>query len=453
MGKINKKVHLFIIMISIIFNYSIVYGANLYNSDNIEENANKLGYQQGIIKAYENNSREVFDPYYIAWHKEVDEIIKEYRYDYDDYEEKYKNLIEIAYKEGFKIGYNEIIKEKNKETKDEGEGRTDYADTLGAILGELYGYRDFYNNSRNNWNKAIPSDKKIIEMYKLDKEESQYRYAFLRTFKDRFKSGYNEGYRKANFVPIKVSYEEGYNYGKEIGAKKGEADAIKDYYLKLNKDWERNDFRQSEIIKEYRLDLESEKFREGFYSGFKEGLSQGYTTAFEKLNKEAALNKTEIDILPISGGEIVSPDNKMSLKIDKGIYYNPVIVTISSLSDNINDIEKGFIKASNYYGLNVANKSYAANNKDTLELKFEYYGEQNGGIYKFINDKWFYLPSEIEDGFIKAKVKPNSFKEEDNIYCVLVDKNALLLTDIRNHWAKDEINTFLRRKIISGYSD
>ena len=63
------------------------------------------------------------------------------------------------------------------------------------------------------------------------------------------------------------------------------------------------------------------------------------------------------------------------------------------------------------------------------------------------------MPSKIEDGFIKTKVKPNSFKGEDNIYCVLIDKKALLLQDIRGHWAKDEIITFLRRGITSGYSD
>ena len=82
-------------------------------------------------------------------------------------------------------------------------------------------------------------------MYNLNKETSQYGYAFLRIFKDGFKRGYNEGYRKANFEPIKISYEEGYDYGKEIGAKEGEANAIKDYYLKLNNHWKRHDSTQS----------------------------------------------------------------------------------------------------------------------------------------------------------------------------------------------------------------
>ena len=117
----NGTIYLFIIMVWIIFNYSIIYGADLYDSDRIEENANKLGYQQGIIKAYENNSKRISEPYYIAWPREVSEIIKEYRYAYDDYEAKYEGLIEISYKEGFKIGYNEIIEGQNREAKDEGE--------------------------------------------------------------------------------------------------------------------------------------------------------------------------------------------------------------------------------------------------------------------------------------------------------------------------------------------
>ena len=449
----NKKAYLFIVIILIIFNHSIVYGDNLYNSDKIEENANKLGYQQGIIKAYENNSKDISDPYYIAWPSESSEIIKEYKYVYDDFEEKYKNLIEIAYKEGFKTGYNEVIKDGNKDVKDKKEEKLDYADVLGIILGEIYGRRDFYNDNKSNWSKALPSDKKIGEMYNLNKETTQYKYAFLRAFKRKFEEGYNEGYRKANFEPIKTSYEGGYNYGKEVGAKKGEANAIKDYYLKLNNDWKRHELTHTEIIREYNLALESEKFREGFISGFKQGLSEGYTTTFQKLNKEIIQNKTTAETIPISGGEISSLDKMMSLKIAKGTYYNPVVVTIDTLSDNFSDLGKDFIKASDYYSVNIANKSYEANNKENIELKFEYYGKQDGGIYKLSNGKWLYLPSELEDGFIKTKVKPNSLKDKDNTYCVLIDKNALLLPDIRGHWAKDEIATFLRRGIVSGYSD
>src|SRR5690606_10238833 len=50
--------------------------------------------------------------------------------------------------------------------------------------------------------------------------------------------------------------------------------------------------------------------------------------------------------------------------------------------------------------------------------------------------------------------KPKSFsKGENNTFVVLIDKNATIFYDIRGHWAKDEINAFARRGIISGYGD
>lgn len=539
MKELGRRIFLVILIIMAMSNYSMAYGANFYNPDKIEENANKLGYKQGTIKAYKNNMKDNKIPYYKAWPSNPDDIIKEYKYAYDDFDEKYESLIETAYKEGFKIGYNEIIKDERETNEDKKEEKFNYAEILGLTLGEIYGYRDFYDNVKNNWSKAIPSDNKIIDIYNLSQETSDFRQAFLTAFKEQFKGGYQEGYKKANFEPIKISYDEGkkdgeyfgnvlgttygamdyydgknldytrsipttviieaefllnrdskeykegfltefeksyeenynktfrainvnehkmswedgYNSGKEIGLKSGKTYATKDYMLKLTNDWKRHEPGEGHLLIEYNLTLESERYREGFISGFKKGLSEGYIITFHNLNKEILQNKTTAMTVHIAGGEVFSLDKKMSLEIDKGTYYNPIVVTIDTLSENYRTIDEGFIKASDYYSVNIANKSFEYNKEQPIELKFEYYGKQDGGIYKKVKDNWVYLPSEIGDGFIKTKVKPNSFKEEDNIYCVLVDKGTITLPDIRGHWAKDEINTFLRRGIVSGYSD
>ncbi len=114
----------------------------------------------------------------------------------------------------------------------------------------------------------------------------------------------------------------------------------------------------------------------------------------------------------------------MLLKVDKGTYYNPVVVTINTLPDNFSNLDKVFIKASDYYSVNIADKSYRANNEENIELKFEYYGKQDGGIYKLVNGKWLYLPSEIEDGFIKTKVKSNSLRIKRQCILHIIDTKA-----------------------------
>ena len=429
----------------------IIYGETL---ETIEENANKLGYQQGIIKAYENNSRGIYEPYYRAWPREIDDIIKEYKDTYNDYEDSYEEFIEEAYREGFEKGYNKIIEDRDYESGGKKEKKINYAETLGKVLGELYGCRDFYNDDSSNWHESIPTNRMITDTYNLSKETLKYRKDFLKTFRIEFEKGYNEGYRKANFEPIKISYEKGYDYGKEIGKKTGEANAIKDCYLGLNNNWERHDLAEYQIRKEYNLNLALKEFEEGFISGFKEGMSLGYIIKYQEISKGIMENKTKVETIPISGGEISNRDGIVNLKINPGTYYNPIVVWIDILQDNLIRLDKDFIKASDYYNINIANKSSSANNEENIELKIEYYGNQDGGIYKLVNGKWLYLPSQVEGGFIRTELKPNSFKNSrDNIYCVLIDTNAQTLPDIRGHWAKDEITAFLRRGMISGYSD
>ena len=86
-------------------------------------------------------------------------------------------------------------------------------------------------------------------------------------------------------------------------------------------------------------------------------------------------------------------------------------------------------------------------------MSFEYYGPDTGGIYKFVNGEWLYMPSTIEENRIKTYIVPNFIKEECSIYAVFIDKTYVKCHDIRGHWAKDEIDTYTRRKYISGYKD
>lgn len=453
----KKGKHLFIILliISITTNVYIVYGESLRDEERkIEENAYDLGYDDGEDEGRKNRKDEIDKSYRRAMPSEK-EIIrrfkKEYRSDYDSY---YDDVIIENYKDGFEDGYKRGYKKTDSDSKDTsyeaGEKDGEY---FGKILGINDGTNDQHNNYSSNYKRNMYSDSHIRREYSLDADENEYRDGFIDGFKKAYEENYKEAFRATNLNEHRWSYEESYNHGKEAGLKRGEANATNDYYLKLNNNWKRHEPTQLEIKREYNLTLESERYIEGFISGFKEGLSEGYTITFQKLNKEVSQAKITIEEVPIAGGEIFSLDKIMSLKIGKGIYYNPVIVTINVLSDSIGYLDQNFIKASDYYSVNILNKSNETNNKENIEIKFEYYGKQDGGIYKLVNGKWLYLPSTIVDGFIKTKVKPNSFKDKDNIYCVLIDKKALLLQDIRGHWAKDEITTFLRRAIVSGYSD
>lgn len=533
-----KKIAILILFVLIISNISIVYGANsaIDDLDIIKQKAFSLGLTDGKTEGAKGDK----DTPYYRFLPRNEEIINRFEEEYGlEYDEQYgKDIIE-SYIQGFEIGYNLEIDRKDNKGDKQKEEKGDYADDLAKTLGELYGYRDFYDGKRSNWNRAIPSNKTIIDMYNLNNETGEFRNSFLNNFREKFKEGYEEGYKKANFEPIKISYEEGiedgeyfgnilgkiygvkdyfdgkslnykrnlpsdtviireyslnrdsseyregflvgfkreyeksyndnyrnmnlekhkksyeegYEHGKTVGTKVGETNAIMDYYLKLDNNWKRQDISSYTIIKENNLMLESEKYRDGFISGYKEGLMEGYTTTFQNLNIDTISEKFIVDTIAISGGEISDSNNNIYLNIEKGTYYNPVVISIDILPDSFFSLTKPYIKGSEFFKIDIKNKSFESDNNKNIELKFEYYGDEKGGIYKLVDNKWFYLPSTIEEGFITTKLKPKSFSKDENIFVVLIDKNATLFYDIRGHWAKDEINTFARRGIVSGYGD
>ena len=540
MGKYRKFLLIFMITI-IILNISSSTFANSSEKEieEAEELGEKFGYFDGILEGLANYSKNS-DINYNDIEPSVKEVTEKYIKYLENKDTKYIKYFLSAYYLGFERGFDEIFSSENSPEKtNSNSSYADYADALGILTGEIYGFRDYYENKNSIVNKSLPSNKVLIKMFKLDRLNHQDRSSFLNIFKEKFKEGYQEGYGKGNFEAIKVSYdegvshgeyfgnilgktsgtkdyfenknrdyerripsnntiireyslnkdgneyregfligfrrayeksynesfrtmnidehkrfyEEGYERGIAAGILKGEVKATADYYLKLEKNWRNHFSTQSNLIREYNLSIESIKYREGFFSGYLDGLAQGYSSKFQELSQETIEKKSKVEEVFISGGEIKSLDNILTLKIDKGTYYNPVMVTIDILPDSYYPKEKSLIKASNYYNIDIINKSNESENKKEIELKFEYYGKDNGGIYKLVNDKWLYIPSYVEDGFIKAFVKPSFFKGEDNIYCVFVDRNVKVLLDVRNHWAKEEISTYQRRGIVSGYSD
>jgi hypothetical protein len=52
---------------------------------------------------------------------------------------------------------------------------------------------------------------------------------------------------------------------------------------------------------------------------------------------------------------------------------------------------------------------------------------------------------------ISAEVLPSTMSGREGTYAVFLDENIRVLTDVRSHWAKPEIETMVRRNIIMGY--
>jgi hypothetical protein len=137
--------------------------------------------------------------------------------------------------------------------------------------------------------------------------------------------------------------------------------------------------------------------------------------------------------------------------IEPGTFYLPTHLTIDTMNTSYYQLGPS-IRASELYRVLLDNPANTIDKTKYVTLSFPYYGDSNkGGIYKFIDERWYYLPSVVSDGMISTKVAPHTLANRDSVYAVFMDDSIRILTDVRDHWAKDEIETMVRRGIILGY--
>lgn len=481
------------------------------------------GYDAGYAMGIENFGKNINVTSAWRTHKLSDDfqdyILEHPKYDFNDYQD------------GFYTGYEEGLSGTPQ--------KVNYARTLGSMVGNIYGYRDFQNGIKSNWRKALPSDRTIRRMFNLNMETSEYREDFLMEFKIKFQEAYEIGYEKALLDPVRTSYQQGvkdgedlgkllgatfgakdfyenrhsdytrnlpsnreiiadyslnldndeykngflsgfirayeseynkifreanknetlrdekdaYIHGKEVGKIKGEVLATDDFLQKRTNDWKRSVPTSVTIISDYNLRIQSSNYRDGFIAGFFDGYSEGYQAKFKEFSQGNAKNKVNSILVPIKGGSLNSSDNAFRLNILSGTYYNPVNLTIETIYNYNQYLSSTMIKSSDSVKVSILNTSFNLDDKKEIEISFEYYGDKfKGGIYRLVDDRWVYLPSIIEEGIIKTHIKPSSL-DTPGIFSVFVDTNATVFSDARGHWAKDEINSYVRRGFIYGYSD
>lgn len=540
MIKIKKYISIFILMSLVISNITIAYGIESEEIKDIRRKAYDLGYKDGEREG-EINDKET--PYQWVMPSD-DEIIerfnKEYKWDYDS---NFDDTILLNYEYGFAKGYDNAVKNGKDDDKDNREEKLNYPETLGKTLGEIYGFRDFYGGKNSNWNRSIPTDRQLREMYNLDRETNEYRYTFLEIFKENFEEGYKEGYEKANLEPVKTSYEQGikdgeyfgkvlgtiygakdYSLGKSInhnrdlpsdsiiereyslnndiaeyregfligfkrayeesyneayrsanqkfievpdlngnedgmtiGQMKGEYAAIIDITLGKPNLWTRHKTDDDIIINEYGLKFQSYNYRIAFIVGYWNGFMKSYNESYKKLQLDSNKVKTHTEKVSIDGKFNIGipEDDKFLVDIEPGTYYNDIIVTIDSIPTSYVDPNSHrHTQASGVYGLKILNLAGTFDQDKKVTIKFKFYGNNvKYGIYKYHYNKWIYIPSRQEEDYLVADINLNNIDFSGNIYAVRVDNHLPIFYDSRGNWAKDEINTYVKREIIYGYPD
>lgn len=324
---------------------------------------------------------------------------------------------------------------------------------LGTNLGAIFGSKDYSENRTSDYKRNMPSDLTIKSEYVLKLDSTDYSNGFINGFKKAYQEAYITSFRESKNNTFLMDQSMGYENGLSVGSIKGSRQASIDYMEKNATDWKRYLPKASVIINEYNLMFQQEKYRDSFIGGFGEGYMTGYVDTYNEVSKTDNESKTTSETIPISGGTVMSMDGLFAVTLNKGTYYKPVILSIDILNDSFYSFDKNYISASSYYRVSLVNPSGTYNNDNKIELSFEYYGDQKGGVYKMVNGKWQYIDSKIDDSSITVMVNPSNLNSTGSVYAVIRNQDVPTFHDIRGHWAKNEIETLIRRKIIYGYTD
>lgn len=370
----------------------------------------------------------------------------------------YRTTFLKNFKEYFQRSYEESYRQANFEGKKHSyEDGIENGEIQGKLYGEICGEKDYFEGKSNKWNRLFPTEKELTKIYGLNNDYESYSNGFLKGYRKAYEESYEASFRKRN---IELNLKKGgnaFNSGKIIGDDFGRQAAEVDYYLKNDRDSKRHLTSDSNIIEDFNLNLADKISREGFISGYRSGFTEEYYIRYEELNNEYGLKKRNTIKIPSSGGSF-QIDEKLNMNVLTGTYYNDVLLTVTNLGDNSkyrNMIKEAKLTSiSDFYEISIKNNIDKYNNENKIELYFEYCGTPKiVGIYKIVNDELVYIKSFIEEGKIKTSISPNSMGKEGSIFVVCIDDNYRECYDIRGHWARDEIDVFLRRKYMTTYKD
>ena len=409
-----------------------------YASEVVPTMTAEQAYDAGYSKGAEFYSE---DPSFEDEDDALDAYITSDIFDKDQYDEVRLAGRLSDFEDGFVDGYEDAKK---------GDVKTDYADTIGKSMGSTAALNDFYEGNDSDWTAALPSERTISRAFNLDRMSDDYEDLFLKAFKLGFKEGYETAYEKALLEPPKTSMSQGLADGQAAGKILGELNAQKDYLLKSKMDYERDIPNERDIIDKYRLRLGTAEYSDAFVEGFRSAYEINYNVAFRKASQTEAVIKTKGIQIGAAGG-VLTVDQNFGVAIDKGTFYMPVYLRIDTM--NTSFFKQGpMIRASEIYQVNLDNPAGTLDKTKTIAVSFPYYGDMyKAGIYKLVDEKWYYMPSKVEGDYITAYVSPETLTGRDSVFAVFMDESIRLLTDVRDHWAKDEIETMVRRGIILGY--
>lgn len=414
-----------------------------------KEYGEKIGEQEGELKG----KKDALDGKPFDWQSSfmslgnIDDIFNIGR------DGEYTNGFKVGFTLGFENGYGQGYMDALVE-----EVEKDVIEDIAEKMGNQDAISDYYNNLNIDIDRHRLTDEEIREKFILHGGDSEkYEEYFIVAYRTKYEDTYRKKYRQLREENFTIDAK-GYNDGKKVGTKQGDFSGKIDFVTpNAHNNWEfslQKFEAQKSIEERYFLNRETPQYKQSFITGFREAFRIAYNEAYQKANIDIAenninyvkvANKAEsLDFKPSDGvGNLGG-----KLIIENATFNQETHIGISMDRDSFNYKNLKYKPVNHVYNVAVNNQSGAIEIDRPMTLELEYYGSERAGIYQLVNNEWKYIYTEVSEGLLEAKIPTGLFK--GGKYAIFIDEDYQPITDIKGHWAKDELWTFLRRDYIKG---
>ena len=341
----------------------------------------------------------------------------------------------------------------------------EHGEAMGTLEGDAAGRKDKIDNKVSAFIKVMPTDAALISRFELNKDNSLYQINFITAYRLAFEIAYNTGYRAVNLDTVKEPFEDGKTHGESAGTVQGSVSAMIDFTQGNDNDWSKayNAFiNKGSLDERYFLTREVLAYRNHFAVAYKDAFMKSYIETFQLKNLETEIrNKNAKSVsmaettlffdeeyvhfnLGAIESEIRTP---LTLHFPTASLYEPTYFAAFKTQNSFNDNNTVLSPVSSKYTIAIWNDKGSVMLKKPITLKFEYYGSERAGIYQWLNNKWVYQYSNMEDSAISIEIPAGYYSGGE--YAIFIDEDYKIVSDITFNWAYKEIYSLMRRDIVS----
>lgn len=441
-----------------------------YDIKVIENIAEEMGIQDATSDYY--NNLKIDEQRHRLTDGEIVERLVLADGDKDWYEEVFIVLYRLKYEDTYRKKYRELRADDFMTGAEEGKKQ-------GKQSGEKDANLDFHNQITMNSTKGILTKEQAIARFNIAYESEQFQENFYTGYRAEYKEAYEAEYRRLRKLDSDLVDKTGYEAGKQVGTKQGEFSGKMDFVTPGKKsDWAlslKMFEQQKSITDRYFLDRESAEYKESFITGFKEAYRLAYHEAYTSSNIDIAENNINYENVAATGRELYfSPSDGVgnlggALIIPEATFYEETHIGISMERDTFNYKNLKYKPVNHVYNVAVNNLLSSITLEKPMTLELDYYGSERAGIYQLVDGEWRYLYTEISNKsltdksqslgddtsknkkFLRAEIPAGHFR--GGKYAIFIDEEYKPIEDIKGHWAKEELYTYLRRGYIKGYEE